>query len=58
MARMLYMKDGTHKIDGFMVTYQIFEDGDIEAALKEGWAKTPGESYEVKRKKHAGKADG
>lgn len=47
---MLYKKDGPHKLDGFMVEYQIFEHDEIKKAKAGGWADTPGGAYEKPKK--------
>lgn len=55
MSVMLYKHPGKHAIHGDMFDYIVVEDADVDAKVKEGWAKTTGEAKNGPAKKPAAK---
>ena len=47
---MLYKPDGTHKFDGVMVEFQVFEGASVKDALSDGWVRTVAETQKSKPK--------
>lgn len=58
MSVMLYKHPGPHKIHGDNFDYIVVDDADVDAKVKEGWAKTTDEAKAPKKpaKKRATKA--
>lgn len=57
MSVMLYKTPGPHKLHGIMCEYTVVEEGDVDARLKEGWAKSPAEADNPKRGRPAKKTE-
>lgn len=47
MTVMLYKAPGKRKLHGVMVDYCVVSEGDAEAALEDGWHKTPLDAHEA-----------
>ena len=50
MSVMLYKHPGKHKMHGDMFDYIVVDEGDVEAKVKEGWAKSTGEAKKPAKK--------
>jgi len=50
MSVMLYKHPGKHEIHGDMFDYIVVDEGDVEAKVKEGWAKSTDEAKKPAKK--------
>ena len=55
MSVMLYKHPGPHDIHGDKFDYIVVDEGDVDAMVKEGWAKTTDEAKNGPAKKPAAK---
>lgn len=55
MSVMLYKHPGKHKLHGDMFDYIVVDEGDVDAKVKDGWAKTTEEAKNGPVKKPAAK---
>ena len=57
MSVMIYKYPGKHAIHGDRFDYMVVDEADVDAKLKEGWAKTTKEAKNGPAKKPAAKRD-
>lgn len=47
MSVMLYKAPGKHKLHGYDVDHRVVAEDDVQAAIKDGWHKTPADAQEA-----------